>query len=437
MPNVSVVVPVYNTEKYLVQCLDSLKSQTLDDIEFICINDGSTDNSQEILNKYAINDSRFKIIAKKNSGYGHTMNVGIENASGEYIGIVESDDFVEPDMYKTLYENAKLYNADLVKSNFWIYRYGEDIYLKALQNGPYLKVFTPRIEEQTVLLRGQSIWSAIYKKDMILRNNIRFLETPGASYQDTSFYFITMAVADRVVLLEDAFLHYRQDNPNSSVKSTGKTFLVCDEIKKIWDYLETKPKIKECLKYIVPEYQWNVYQWNITRLYEKDKFDFLERVYDEFKKLNDMNLLKREWWNNKKAFDKMRRITDETKEECLYDNCVDAQIERMYKNAFIHDIKSYSEIYLFGAGRVAKEVINLLKKCSVYPKSLVVSNPKDNPKEIMGYSVVGIGELKEETKANSLFLIAVTAKAQYAIIRQLQNNGVKNIIAVTDELRKI
>ena len=89
------------------------------------------------------------------------MNVGIENASGEYIGIVESDDFVEPDMCKTLYENAKLYNADLVKSNFWIYRYGENIYLKALQNGPYLKVFTPRIEEKNALLRVQSIWSAI------------------------------------------------------------------------------------------------------------------------------------------------------------------------------------------------------------------------------------------------------------------------------------
>lgn len=437
MPKVSVLVPVYNTEKYLVQCLDSLKNQTLDDIEFICINDGSTDNSQEILNKYAINDSRFKIIAKKNSGYGHTMNVGIENASGEYIGIVESDDFVEPDMYKTLYENAKLYSADLVKSNFWTYQDGEDIYLKALQNGPYLKVFTPRIEEKTVLLRGQSIWSAIYKKDMILKNNIRFLETPGASYQDTSFYFITMAVADRVVLLEDAFLHYRQDNPNSSVKSTGKTFFVCDEIKKIWDYLETKPNIKECLKYIIPELQWNVYQWNITRLKESARVEFLARLYDEFKELNDMNLLKREWWNNKKTFDKMNRITDETKEEFLYYNYVDAQVKRMYKNAFIHDIKNYSEIYLFGAGRVAKEVINLLKKYSVYPKSLVVSNPKDNPKEIMGYSVVGIGELKEETKANSLFLIAVTAKAQYAIIRQLQNNGVKNIIAVTDELRKI
>ena len=437
MCKISVLVPIYNTEKYLSECLSSILGQTLDDIEVICINDGSTDRSFEILCDFACKDTRVKIINKENTGYGNTMNIGLARAKGEYIGIVESDDFIEPDMYKTLYENAKLYNADLVKSNFWTYQDGEDIYEKGLQEGPYRKVITPRIDEKRVLLLGQSIWSAIYKKDMILRNNIRFLETPGASYQDTSFYFITMAVADRVVLLEDAFLHYRQDNPDSSVKSTGKVFFICDELKKVWDYLETHPKIKECLKYVVPEFQWNVYQWNVIRLEEKGKFDFLERLYDEFRELNDMNLLKQEWWNNPDAFYKMNRIMGVEKEKFLYDSYVDEQIKRMYKDGFLYELKSYSEVYLFGAGIVAKKVINLLKKYDVYPKALVVSNAKDNPKEVMGYSVVGIDELEEETKANFLFLIAVTSKAQYPIVRQLQKNGVKNIIAITNELREI
>ncbi len=438
MCKVSVLVPIYNTEKYLSDCLSSILGQTLKDIEVICINDGSTDGSLEILYDFARKDTRIKIINKENTGYGNTMNVGLVQAHGEYIGIVESDDYIDANMYECLYDSNQNGTVDIVKSNYWLtYKNGYDIPAKTMKDGPYKKVFKPRKENTDIFLRGQSIWSSIYRREFLQNNKIIFNETSGAAFQDISFAFITMAVANRVVLLEDAFLHYRQDNPNSSVKSTGKTFLVCDEIKKIWDYLETKPNIKECLKYIIPELQWNVYQWNITRLKESARVEFLARLYDEFKELNDMNLLKREWWNNKKTFDKMNRITDETKEEFLYYNYVDAQVKRMYKNAFIHDIKSYSEIYLFGAGRVAKEVINLLKKYSVYPKSLVVSNAKDNPKEIMGYSVVGIGELKEETKANSLFLIAVTAKAQYAIIRQLQNNGVKNIIAVTDELRRI
>lgn len=114
---VSVLVPIYNVEKYLSQCLDSLCAQTLKNIEFICINDGSTDNSGNILEKYAKNDSRFKIITKPNSGYGDSMNVGLEAATGEYIGIVESDDFAEPNMFEKLYKAAKNNNLDIVKSN--------------------------------------------------------------------------------------------------------------------------------------------------------------------------------------------------------------------------------------------------------------------------------------------------------------------------------
>ena len=90
---VSIVIPVYNVEHYLVECLDSAMNQTLHDIEIICVNDGSKDSSLEILLEYAKRDSRIKIIDKENAGYGHTMNLGIDMARGEYIGIIESDDY--------------------------------------------------------------------------------------------------------------------------------------------------------------------------------------------------------------------------------------------------------------------------------------------------------------------------------------------------------
>ena len=120
-PKVSVVVPCYNVEKYLPQCMDSIINQTLKDIEIICVNDGSTDSTLRILQKYAEKDKRIKIIDKANSGYGASMNKGFSEANGEYLGIVESDDWVEPDMFENLYNLAKSNDVDVVKSNFYFY----------------------------------------------------------------------------------------------------------------------------------------------------------------------------------------------------------------------------------------------------------------------------------------------------------------------------
>ena len=105
-PRVSIIIPTYNVETYLKECLDSVANQTLRDIEIICVNDGSTDDSLSILEDYQRKDDRIKIISKPNAGYGHTMNVGFDAATGEYIGIVEPDDYVELDMYETLYNEA-------------------------------------------------------------------------------------------------------------------------------------------------------------------------------------------------------------------------------------------------------------------------------------------------------------------------------------------
>ena len=112
MCRVSVLVPVYNVKKYLRQCLDSLAAQTLDGIEFICIDDGSTDGCSEILDAYAEKDERFRVIHKENSGYGASMNVGLRAARGEYIGIVESDDFADAEMFAALYDVAILQRQD-------------------------------------------------------------------------------------------------------------------------------------------------------------------------------------------------------------------------------------------------------------------------------------------------------------------------------------
>ena len=120
-PLVSIVIPVYNVENFLRECLDSVVNQTMNELEIICVDDGSTDNSLNILKEYQKKDNRVKVISKSNSGYGNTMNVGTDAATGEYVGIVESDDYVKNDMFEVLYKNAKQFNADIVKSDHYTF----------------------------------------------------------------------------------------------------------------------------------------------------------------------------------------------------------------------------------------------------------------------------------------------------------------------------
>ena len=119
-PKISLLIPIYNVERYLRECLASAQAQTLKDIEIICVNDGSTDESRSILEEF-LSDARFHVIDKENSGYGASMNRGLDAARGEYIAILESDDFLDPDALEVMYATAKANDADMVKSDFFLY----------------------------------------------------------------------------------------------------------------------------------------------------------------------------------------------------------------------------------------------------------------------------------------------------------------------------
>lgn len=174
MPLISVVIPVCNAGKYLAECLDSILNQTLRDIELICVDDGSKDNSGAMLDEYARRDDRIRVIHKVNTGYGHSMNVGFDAAQGEYIGIVESDDWIEPDMYEKLFAAARAADADVVKANFFLY-YGEpeprDEFFEVIPPRLCGRVFRPLenvgLEKVDFWNRKPSIWSAIYRRDFI------------------------------------------------------------------------------------------------------------------------------------------------------------------------------------------------------------------------------------------------------------------------------
>ncbi len=163
LPSVSVVVPIYNVERYLPQCLEALCSQTLRDLEIVAVNDGSTDGSLSVLQEWARKDERIVIVDKPNSGYGASMNCGIEAARGAYIGIVEPDDFPERDMFKRLLRMAQRHDCDLVKCNFFEHYEDRDDRIRNFADFPYGRLFDP-VEQPRIVCTIPAIWTGLYRK---------------------------------------------------------------------------------------------------------------------------------------------------------------------------------------------------------------------------------------------------------------------------------
>lgn len=285
-PSVSVLTPVYNVERFLPECLDSLKRQTLKDIEFICVNDGSTDGSLGILRSYAKGDFRFRIIDKPNSGYGASMNRGLEAARGEYIGIVESDDFADPDMFKKLFRFAQKHDCDLVKSNYYEHNDAGDTKVKLYDSYSYRKVFDPRNMPE-IMRSVPTIWAGLYRKKMLDDNGIRFNETPGASFQDTSFVQKVWMSARRVAVLKRSFLHYRVDNSGSSVKSSAKIFEVCGEYASTEEFMRRDPEKLAAFSATFAAMKFEAYRWNYDRIADEYHLDFARRWAEEMKAAHD------------------------------------------------------------------------------------------------------------------------------------------------------
>lgn len=163
---VSVIVPVYNVEDYIEEALESLKKQTMTDIEFIVINDGSTDNSKEIIERITYDDTRFKIFNVENGGIGRAFNLGLSKASGEYIAEFESDDYVVPNAYEILYNTAKAHDVDVVRCNWTEFSTDKSIKRDILYQYPDKYNKKINLAEEKIFVQVYP-WNAIYRKQMM------------------------------------------------------------------------------------------------------------------------------------------------------------------------------------------------------------------------------------------------------------------------------
>lgn len=219
--DVSVILPSYNVGAFIEKALKSVINQTLRNIEILCIDAGSTDGTTEIIRNIAKEDERVQVIISPRKSYGYQVNCGIAHATGKYIAVVETDDYVASDMYQTLYNIAKKRDADIVKGNykaFFTQTAGNTIFLKRenlLDGDMYGRPIVP-LDNPSVSSSDWYLWTGIYKRSMINSNHIKCSETPGAAFQDIGFLHRTNVASKKSIYIDKPFYYYCIDREGSS-----------------------------------------------------------------------------------------------------------------------------------------------------------------------------------------------------------------------------
>lgn len=218
---ISVIIPVYNTEKFLNKCLDSVVNQTIfEEMEIICINDASLDNSLQILKEYEKRYSNIIVIdLKENLKQGGARNKGIEQSTGEYLGFIDSDDYIDSKMYEKLYIKAKTTNADIVCCDYFEVRKEEKKYTKSFKDEVIGKITEKKRKE--LILNSQYIWCQLFKSDMI-KGKIKFPEK--IFFEDNYFAPMTIMRSNKIEKVKEALYFYRQDNISTTRSKNNYNF---------------------------------------------------------------------------------------------------------------------------------------------------------------------------------------------------------------------
>lgn len=272
---ISIIVPIYNSEKYLNKCIDSLINQTEKNIEIILVNDGSTDNSEKIIKEYK--DKRIKYYKNKNQGIGKTRNFGIEQATGSYIMFVDSDDYIEKNACEKMYNKAVNENLDVVLCDFY----------KEYDNGNIEEIHTNSFNNSSLKENPNIItdylcpWAKIYDRKMIIDNNIKFVE--NLKYEDAPFVIKALCTAKKIGKIDECLNYYLiHDNSETTVrdKKCFDILQIIDIIRNYtsdFDYL--KGKMDELTVRIITNYTIQQRQQSS----QETAMEFIEKAFNYLK----------------------------------------------------------------------------------------------------------------------------------------------------------
>lgn len=298
MPKVSVIIPVYNVEKYLKKCLDSVTNQTLSDIEIICINDGSTDNSFQILKEYALKDNRIKIIMQKNQGQGIARNNAIDIANGEYLSFVDPDDWLELNALEILYFFSLKNDTQIVQFNYKEYKqrtkkYKNRLFYKKIKKLYHFNITKTQYYNLQQLKKGclcnldLHAWAHFYNSSFVKKNGIKF--APSKNGEDHLFTNGAKLLSDKIYYVNQTLYNYRCHDKSAVNTRSDENFAVFNNIKLMKNFIIQHNLWKE-LENEFYYYQKKVliWQYNQTPLNRLEEYNSLcktvlnENEYEEF-----------------------------------------------------------------------------------------------------------------------------------------------------------
>lgn len=311
---VSVIIPVYNVEKYLKQNLKSITQQTLKEIEIICVDDGSTDSSYKIIEEFAANDSRVIPVKQANGGAGAARNNGLRRARGKYLSFLDSDDFFEPNMLEEAYKKAEETKADFVvfnsdqyyedsneyKSVPWVVRYAE--------LPPYQPFGRRAMTDNIFKVFVGWAWDKLYNRKWVLENDLWFQEQRTSN--DMLFVFSSIAIAKRIAYVEkDKILAHQRRNNKSSLSNTREKSWDCfyNALCALRDRLKAEGIYKELEKDYI-NYALHFALWNLNTLAEPTHQKLFDKLKDEWWKDLGVEGKDKDYFYNKKEFEQYEKL---------------------------------------------------------------------------------------------------------------------------------
>jgi glycosyltransferase involved in cell wall biosynthesis len=391
-------MPSLNVAAYIRETMDSVLTQTLSDIEIICVDAGSTDGTMEILEEYASEDNRVRLIRSEKKSYGHQMNIGIKAASGSYIGIVETDDYIEPDMYEKLYMAASKQDADIAKANFDMFttdnkgiRVFVDYSLKRYNSMEYDKIYSCEDYFSGCIKPECYIWNAIYKRQFLTDKMILFNETPGASFQDFSYRYQTNYFAQKIIAIDRVLYHYRRDNTSASTYNRKTAEYNYRETRYTLDIIEKKKEsdnirllsafAKECVEYAIWPYI-EILKWSEpSENTDEALLGYRELFSDYIKKgiLSGDNTEQRLWWFVNLLLEGLEVFKGTAR--------VFARFEKEKVLKYVTWLKSAENIVVFGTGVRGKAIYAFLKN-NGFENVFCDNRIKNNCRKLFGTDIM-------------------------------------------------
>lgn len=427
LPKVTIIMPSLNVVDYIEECIKSVVLQTLRDIEILCIDAGSTDGTLDILQEYASMDSRIKLINSDRRSYGYQVNLGIKLAQGEYVAILETDDYISETMYELLYTKAHQYNLDYIKGDYIKieYIYDEIYYspvsmFRAGENGLYNKVIsTHNIPE--LYWRDIHIWKGLYKKEFLVSNEIFLNESEGAAYQDYGFGLLLHTKAIRGMFVPNQCYYYRWGRIGAS--SGNKNILK-------YSYQEFKRVLEK--KLIQPT------EKQLNQIYYRIAIDFPSEYSRVLKMVNyDINseYLKPYYGWFKNMIQEAVSSGKLTEEQGSVQFWKDLHMLMEYPEKYADNIKAIDEnrqhnidllnsngVVIFGAGNFGMQAYKLLRSYGIIINAVVDNDSQKWGTLLKRCIIISLEQCIKENE-NSFYIIA-NSKHKQDIRKQLLNYGI-------------